>query len=483
MKHSRKLNWTVVIIGALLILALFFARNKISGPNTQAEGNTNTVNPVASSFVPGLTPLAIKTLTPLPPDYPTHVAETQTAEPTMPPTATSTLAPPPCTFPLAQIKTTQSSPQNYTFSEPQVVLNAQGNLYNIVEWLPDNQQVLITRDLLNAIQTEPDKLLRQSIELYSPETNKSTVYAIRHKVDEPPAWQVGSNAVVYPDVNYLGVDQNTHRTKFTRQVWVSYGNPNATQKLADNLSQFPFAMKPDGSGMVYFSDKQIFKRNITLQPIPSISFDPSQWDYAKSRRNSSPVSYEMTWQPGTSLIFLHSEGGMQLGGGYTFILNIDTGKVCELNFGGWAVRAHWSSDGRFLAIVREVISSIPVDVTELAVLDTVTGKLYTATVTPQEGKHYVVDFVWAPDNHHLIALGNIPSQNTGQDQTAHHELYLVDFMTGQSVNILPEYKSFFADGAPLNNLAWSPDGSKLLILCPTMQEEHVCFVSVQRTGQ
>ena len=489
MKHPRKINWIIVVIVILLIIALFFARNKISGPNTQVSGDTSTVNPAASSSLTGLTPVAIETLpqfvlvtlTPLPPDYPTRVAETQTAEPTMSPTATSTLAPALCTFPLAQIKTTQSSPQNYMFSEPQVVLNAQGNLYNIVEWLPDNQQVLITRDLLNAIQTEPDKLLRQSIELYSPETNKSTVYAIRHKVDEPPAWQVGSNAVVYPDVYYLGVDQNTHRTKFTRQVWVSYGNPNATQKLADNLSQFPFAMKPDGSGMVYFSDKQIFKRNITLQPIPSISFDPSQWDYAKSRRNSSPVSYEMTWQPGTSLIFLHSEGGMLLGGGYTFILNADTGKVCELKLGGWAVRASWSSDGRYLAIVRAMISFIPVKVSDLIVLDSVTGNITTLEVLPQDvgDGHIIDDFVWAPDNHHLIALGNIPSQNTGQDQTIHHELYLIDFITGQSVNVLPEYKSFFADGAPLNNLAWSPDGSKLLIRCPTNVVDRICIISVQ----
>jgi len=187
----------------------------------------------------------------------------------------------------------------------------------------------------------------------------------------------------------------------------------------------------------------------------------------------------MNWQPGTSLIFLHSEGGMLLGGGYTFILNADTGKVCELNLGGWAVRARWSEDGRFLAIIRAEISGAPVDVSDLAVLDAVTGNLYTATVTPQEGKHYVEDFEWAPDNHHLIALGNTPSQNTGQDQTIHHELYLIDFMTGQSVNILPEYKSFFADGAPLNNLAWSPDGSKLLIRCPTNVVDRICIISVQ----
>jgi hypothetical protein len=42
---------------------------------------------------------------------------------------------------------------------------------------------------------------------------------------------------------------------------------------------------------------------------------------------------------------------------------------------------------------------------------------------------------------------------------------------------------FFADGMPMNNLAWSPDGSKLLIRCPTMEEDRVCFISIQRTAQ
>ena len=90
-----------------------------------------------------------------------------------------------------------------------------------------------------------------------------------------------------------------------------------------------------------------------------------------------------------------------------------------------------------------------------------------------DGQHYVDDFVWTPDNRHLLAIGNVRSQN--------ESLYLVDFISGTSVPILPE--SMFYANSGQTNLAWSPDGSKLLILCPTMQEERGCFVSVQRTGK
>jgi len=153
-----------------------------------------------------------------------------------------------------------------------------------------------------------------------------------------------------------------------------------------------------------------------------------------------------------------------------------------LNLGGWAVKAHWSSDGRYLAIIRAMVSSSPVSLTDLAVLDTGTGNLITIGVIPQEmgKKHYVDDFVWAPDNRHLLAIGHVPSfQNTGQAGIS--GLYLVDFISGQSVNLLSAY-TFYANMSQ-NNLAWSPDGSRLLIRCPTYEEDRVCLISVQRTGQ
>lgn len=385
--------------------------------------------------------------------------------------------PPACTFPLAKISTEESQPEEYTFSEPKVVLTApEGNIYTIAEWLPDNQQVLITEALRNNAKT--DEINPETIKLFNPETGEIKVYATRPETQEAPLWQSELNAVVYPIKHFYFIDSENRIAKFTHQLWVSYGNPDTAQMLADNLPQLPFAIKPGGSEMLYLSDQQILKRNSSLKTIPSIAFDSTEWDYAKERRSDKSVSYNMAWQPGTSLIFLYSEGAMQ-GGGYTFILDANTGDVCELDLGGWAQVAHWSSDGRYLAIIRSTRYVFPTFSADLTVLDTVTGKLSTLSVVPQEtdGLHFVNDFAWAPDNRHLLAIGDIYVSPDSQDKIG---LYLVDLVSGQSVNVIPVYVSRV--NSP-QSMAWSPDGSKLIIRCPMTGVDRICFISVQRTGQ
>jgi len=53
---------------------------------------------------------------------------------------------------------------------------------------------------------------------------------------------------------------------------------------------------------------------------------------------------------------------------------------------------------------------------------------------------------------------------------------LVDFLSGQVDSILPEHQ--FIPNMDGTNLAWSPDGSKVVVLCSTL-----CSISVQRSGQ
>jgi dipeptidyl aminopeptidase/acylaminoacyl peptidase len=446
-KLQRRLE-VLLVIAAILILAL-------------------------TACAPALTPMPTGTF------IPTTVVPTSTST-ELPVTATATLTvaqePPPCTFPLAQITTTESAPANYTFSDPQVVLTApKGNLYSIAQWLPDNQQVLMTEALYSATQSGNNTPTQESIKLYNPGTGESKVYATRPFTHELPSWNPALNAVIYPVTNSLGLDQSTRSYKFTRQVWISYGNPATAQKLDDNLPQLSFAIRPGGSQTLYFSDKQIDELDASLNELPSIPFDSTQWDYAKERRNSYPVSYETAWQPGTSLVFLYSAANG--GGGYTFILNADTGRVCELNLGGWAEVARWSSDGRYLAFIRSTKYWYPTYSADLAVLDTITGKVTMFSVMPQEteGLPLVYNSVWAPDNRHLLAVGNIWSQDEANNLQG---LYLVDVISGQSVNVLPDYNKFFEGG-----LAWSPDGSKLVIRCPTNIVDRICFISVQKSGQ
>lgn len=451
MKPSRKVKSLLEIlfvIGLILIIPLFFAIKSLAG--SQAE-----------------------------PTIPAPVVPTalQNAEPL---TTAAAKQPPQCTFPLAQTTTVESVPGEYSFSEPQVVLTApKGNVYHIVEWLPDNQQVLMTEALHNGFVMGNSNTSQEAISLYNPETGELKVYAIRPETQEPPAWQPESNFIVYPIMNYFDIDRKNRTYKLTRQIWVSYGDPDTVQMLDDNLPQLPLAIKPGGSEMIYLSDKNISKLDKSLKKLPSAPFDSAQWDYAKTRRNDIPVSYKMAWQPGTSLIFLYSEGAMQ-GGGYTFILNADTGQVCELNLGGWAQVAHWSSNGRYLAFIRVKDYAFLYPRSELTLLDIATGNLTMFNVTPQEiaGQHYVRDFIWAPDNRHLLAIGEIYTSSNNQSETG---LYLVDSVSGQSTHVVPENKGFVFSHD--NDFAWSPDGSKVVIHCPTQAVDQICLISVQRTGQ
>lgn len=462
MNQSRK-TWglleTFLIIGLILVIPLFFAVKAMANPQVAPS----EPEPVMSTHV-------------------NSPEENNVLQSKQPPT---------CTFPLAQITIAESTPVEYLFSEPVVVLTAPlGNSYNVTGWLPDNQQILITENLRNNYVSTNDNAPQQSISLYNLETGESRVYAIRTEINEPPIWQPDINGVVYSAMNYTSIDKKNAAYKFTRQLWVSYGDPDTAQLLADNLPQLPFAIKPGGSEIMYLSGKQISKLDKSLKKLPSGSFDSSQWDYAKSRRSDKPVSYNMAWQPRTSLIFLYSRGGGSLGGGYTFVLDTANGYICELNLGGWADRALWSSDGRYLAIARPTSYTGLSDSVDLVVLDSVTGILRTIDVVSRdvEGKHYVTDFTWAPDNYHLLVLENVPSTyDPHRYETVHHELYLVDSISHESIHLFPEYKSFIGGGAPWSSFAWSPDGSKLLVRCPVPRVpvgiDRFCLIPVQSTGK
>jgi dipeptidyl aminopeptidase/acylaminoacyl peptidase len=394
------------------------------------------------------------------------------------PTIVTGKQPPACTFPLAQITKVESQPEIYTFSEPQVVLTApKENFYHIAEWLPDNQQVLMTEELRNVV-IQNDTNLQETINLYNPETGQAKIYAIRPATNgAPPSWQTGLKAVVYPVMNYYDIDRKANIYKLARQIWISYGNPDTAQILADNLPQLFVTFKPGGSEMFYVSDKKIIKLDQSLKKLTSASFDFDEWDYGKERRDKNPVYYYMAWQPGTSLIFLYSDGFMG-GGGYTFILDADSGRVCELDLGGWATMGRWSSDGRYLAIGRAT-DSHPADLT---LLDSITGELITLDIPPQgvDGKFYISDFLWAPDNHHLLTLGNVYLFQNNKDGSFQEQgLYLVDF-SGRNSYI----RAYDGTMPPQdNNWAWSPDGSKVLVRCPTHEVDRLCLISVRQPNQ
>ena len=250
---------------------------------------------------------------------------------------------------------------DYTFSEPQIVLTSTSGI-NLVKWLPDNQRILITNEIPGQNQ--------QTIELFNPQSRERQIYAIRQRIDEPPAWFPELNAVIYPVMNILSIDQTNHRYEFTRQVWISQGSPENAQLIADNLSNFYVAVKQGDNQIAYLADQQLIMRNASLEVSQVVEFDSTRWEYLSA--TYPPPIYEMAWRPGSSQVVIYSNGDS---GGYTFLLDTNSGQVCELDLGGWALVVRWSSDGRYLAVARSQ-GTLPIDFSDLVVLDTVSGKLY-----------------------------------------------------------------------------------------------------------
>jgi len=435
LRKSKNISEILFVVGLILIIPLFFAMK--TAANSQVASNATVLPTVVNA----------------PEDS----------------SALKPKQPPACTFPLAHTTTVEAVPEEYSFSEPQVVYTPAANDANveIVEWLPDNQRVLVVQNIKGVNQ--------QTIELFNPETGERQVYAKREWTEQHPSWNQELRAVVYPVKHVLKIVNNI--PEFTRQAWVSYGDPQSAQMMVDNLSQPYIVVKPGGKEIIYLKDKQISKRNGSLKELPSKLFDLDQWNYRKLKSGIFPLMYQMAWRPGTSQVFLYSFADVNPG--YTFLLDVDTGEICELDLGGWAVVARWSPNGRYLAIDRSQAPDRPVGSTVLAVLDTATGNLFTSEVVPQElgGRHTIGSIAWAPDNHHLLVLGSVlPFPQCGPDCRDDTRLYLVDVISGQVDSVLPEYQ--FIPNTAGTSLAWSPDGSKVMALCPVR-----CLISVQRSGQ
>lgn len=473
LRKYKGLFGPLLVIGLILIISMLFVIK--TKPSSQA---TATAAAPAASLSPAFSPpfglpsAEIIYPTPIPSDYPTYVAETLAAMPptiTPIPTATSTLAPPACTFPLAGTTAEESMPEEYTFSDPQVVLTSEF-APSIEEWLPDNQNVLIM----------PFKFIdfgingaKQNIELFNPETQETHIYATRRDIlGAPPAWSSALNAIVYPDLNVVigGTD--------SIQLRISYGNPEETQLLADNLPQRPMVVKPDGSQIAYFMDNQLVRLDGALKPLVPVPADRKRWDYLHS--NDFFEIYQMAWRPNSAQIFLYNNYASD-GLAYTYILDTNNGRLCSLNFDGWASEAHWSPNGRYLAIVRAQ-GRIPIQASDVAVLDTATGQYHvfkTADLKIKEG--FAQDIAWAPDNRRLLF-----TIKTDYSQTTHIYsglLYLGDFISGQVKQVLTS-SQFNIIGEARPNLAWSPDGSKLLMNGPSTETStQIWLIHVQTSGK
>ena len=316
----------------------------------------------------------------------------------------------------------------------------------IIQWLPDSQRVLLVQD---------DETDKEKIEVFNPEAGNLRVYATRDVGREPPAWLAGLNALIYPSEERVISTGN----QYQRKLWATFGDPKSAQLLENStVFDMPYAysvvVKPDGSRFAYRAPDgtQFFRRDGTLATLPAIAFDPAEWDY-RGEIGIYVSTYAMSWRPGASQIFIFSYADGSSNTGYTFLLDSNTGQLCELNFDGKATTSGlWSQNGRYLD-------------TDSAVLDAATGKLYSES-----------GFAWAPDNRHLLSIGYCPVAGCQSGGS----MSLIDFLSGEIDPVLPT-DLFKVDRYGMLNpavFAWSPDGSKVLALCA---DDNLCMISVQVT--
>jgi hypothetical protein len=244
--------------------------------------------------------------------------------------------PPACTFPLAHTTMEESTPEEYTFSEPQKVnIDLSFKDIDLYQWLPDNQRVLIGGGRTEYSETG------YSIELLNPQTGESQIFGARPwpSIDVPPIWVPGLDAVIYPTTliprssnppltrDSNGIPIIPPSRNYRRQLWLSKGDPANVQPVEDEQvtvthdrrptvgSVFTTAISPDGRQTVYMDDtgSQLYVRNITngsLQTAPAPSFNAAEWDYRRLGNTPIPISFQMAWRPNSDHIFLYNSIGV-----------------------------------------------------------------------------------------------------------------------------------------------------------------------------
>jgi hypothetical protein len=373
--------------------------------------------------------------------------------------------PPVCTFsdepgPEERI----SSFDNITFSEP-VILSALDKMVKLVQWLPDNQRILVTRELPG---------LRQQFELFDVVNENSQIITERGTLPYSiPIWLKAAGDVLFT-TQQEGKINNT--AVITRRLWSSKGALREEQILSNDLQDLALAANPEGDQIAYLAGNQLHLKSAEFKTIQVMDFNPPRFDMAFN--TDAPNIYkplQMAWRPGTKQIVFYSGFG-----GYLFLLDAETKKICKIDIGGWAGLVRWSSNGRYMAAIRSW-HELPIEKSDLAVLDVVTGKLYIMGVIPKEaeGRHFVDDLTWGPDNRHLAVIASnydlsvidangLHPKNTG--------LYLIDFINNQQIPIFPNHS--FISRWWGTDLSWSGDGSKLLIGCNENRRMHYCLIPV-----
>jgi hypothetical protein len=264
-------------------------------------------------------------------------------------------------------------------------------------------------------------------------------------------------------------DAATGQTR--KELWLSYGNPEQAKRLLENSEALKdvIATLPD-------MPQELLS---ILRPAP-LPFNPQAWMYPKHPRylqggkiNYSQPLYSSKSPTGSLVAFYGSPY-------WLFLVNSDTGQACEVDLGMssqvplYPIKASWSPNGRYLAMTISVYyPGTLMEFSHLAVLDTFTGEIYQ----PDLGISHVWDIGWMPDSQHLLALGRV---RFNDKEGLVQQLALVNAQAKNFYIVLPNYADF-GGGEVGSQMALSPDGQILAIMCDVVGESHLCTISIEHT--
>ena len=361
---------------------------------------------------------------------------------------------PMCTFDQRVVSPmAESMLEAYVFSEPQVVLTHTVAI-KIVEWLPDNQRLLIKRQI-------SDQTSREYIEVFDTQTGEIQRYGETRYSGAEPIWLQAEQAVAY--IDFTPDDQRT--------LYISRGE-QAIENVDSNVIGRHLARMANGRQVIYF--------DATTRGQPQM-FDLVQTRKASFRTDlrlpaieatlpDYRAQYRIAVHPNETQIAFYNNSAF-------YLSDIASGQVCEIDLGmhsgrkQWALSAHWSPDGRYLAAFV-VIGKPIVPFIHLTLVDMLTGEQHLIDMN----NDHLYALAWAPSSRDFLLLGQDP-------ETEHrHELYLVDAVTGNTRLVLENYPFMYT---AFHGVVWSSTGQTIALSCPIIDsmnskvtQRQLCIITV-----
>ena len=404
-------------------------------------------------------PPATPTQPPSPPETPTKpsptLAPTLTPLPTKGPVATSTPVAL-CTFGPPVPPEPGPSLDAYVFSEPSVVLTHTSGI-GIIGWLPDGQNLLITRLSSNG-STES---IRTFNVIERTEKGYGEWGGFSIGFNPKPVWLNAISAVAFADDM---ADQQIG-------LYIAQGDGSLPQVVVADLTYRFIAASPTGDRVVFFAQSAKGQPEIYNTSQEQVQTFPFQLPF--TQRYGAGV-YHAVWHPDGNRIGFYSNAGF-------YLADVNTGQICEIDlgtkYGGkrWAAGAQWSPNGHYLAALTTV-GEPAVRFIDLTIIDMGSGEQRRLNL----GHQYLHLITWSPNSRDLLVIAQTePAQIKGDS----YSLYLVNANTGESRHMLSDHPFVFAG---IWGVAWSPNGQEIALACPTtdpagttIREGQLCLISVE----